>query len=68
MTELSEYVLETLWEDVEFVLSPGVRDGDPSPLLVVAPASSQPLSESLTSLEHTYTLREELGPAWAPRP
>ena len=42
MTELSGYDLETLWEDVEFVLSRGVREGEPSPLLVVAPASAQP--------------------------
>jgi hypothetical protein len=42
VTELSRYVLETLWEDLEFVLSRGVREGEPSPLLVVAPASGQP--------------------------
>ena len=68
MTELSGYVLETLWEDVEFVLSRGVRDGDPSPLLVVAPASAQPSPESLTWLEHAATLRDELSPVWAARP
>ena len=34
MTEPSGYDLETLWEDGEFVLSRGVRDGEPSPLLV----------------------------------
>ena len=42
MTEPSGYVLETLWEDVEFVLSRGVLDGEPAPLLVVAPVSAQP--------------------------
>jgi hypothetical protein len=68
MTEPSGYVLETLWEDVEFVLSRGVRDGEPSPLLVVAPASAQPSPGSLTRLEHTYALRDEVDPAWAARP
>jgi hypothetical protein len=52
MTELSGYALETLWQDGEFVLSRGVRAGEASPLLVVAPASAQPLPGSLTRLEH----------------
>src|SRR5208282_994464 len=68
MTEPSGYVLETLWEDVEFVLSRGVRDGEASPLLVVAPASAQPSPESLARLEHACALRDELDPAWAARP
>src|SRR5258708_36100562 len=68
MTEPSGYVLETLWEDEEFVLSRGVRDGEPSLLLVVAPASAQPSPGSLARLEHAYTLRDELDPAWAARP
>jgi hypothetical protein len=33
-------MLETLWEDGEFVLSRGVRDG--VPLLARTPASAQP--------------------------
>ena len=68
MTEPSGYQLETLWEDVEFVLSRGVREGEPSPLLVVAPASAQPSPGSLARLEHAYALRDELDPAWAARP
>jgi predicted ATPase len=68
MTELPGYVLETLWEDAEFVLSRGVRAGELSPLLVVAPASAQPAPGSFTRLEHAYALRDELGPAWAARP
>ena len=42
MTEPSGYVLETLWEDAEFVLSRGVQDGETSRVLVLAPASVQP--------------------------
>ncbi len=68
MTEPSGYVLETLWEDAEFVLSRVVGDAEQPPLLVVAPASAQPSPESLTRLEHAYALRDELGPAWAARP
>jgi hypothetical protein len=51
MTEPSGYDLETLWEDGEFVLSRGVRDGELSPLLVVAPASAQPSPASLARPE-----------------
>ncbi len=68
MTEPSGYDLETLWEDGEFVLSRGVREGELSPLLVVAPASAQPAPGSLARLEHAYALRDELDPAWAARP
>ena len=68
MTEPSGYVLETLWGDVEFVLSRGARGGEPSPLLAVAPTSAQPSPGSLTRLEHAYRLRDELDPAYAARP
>ena len=68
MTEPSRYVLETLWEDVEFVLSRGVQDGETSRVLVLAPASTQPSPGSLTRMEHAYSLRDELDPAWSARP
>src|SRR5258708_2414059 len=68
MTEPSGYKLETLWEDLEFVMSRGVRDGETSPLLVVAPASAQPAPGSLTRLEHAYALRDELDSTYAARP
>src|SRR3954469_24808943 len=68
MTEPPGYVLETLWEDEEFVLSRGVCDGEPAPLLAVAPASAQPAPGSLARLEHAYSLRDELDPAYAARP
>ena len=68
MTEPSGYLLEALWEDAEFVLSRGVREGEASPLLVVAPASAQPSPGSLARLEHAYALRDELDPAFAARP
>ena len=68
MPEPSGYVLETLWEDGELVVSRGVRDGEPSPLLVVAPASSEPSPATLARLEHAWALRDELDPAWAARP
>src|SRR5439155_12916767 len=68
MTERSHSVLESLWEDGEFILSRAVRDGDRSPILVETPALAQPAPESLQWLEHAYGLRDELDPAWAARP
>src|SRR5262249_43155582 len=68
MTELSPSVLEPLWEDGEFILSRGVRDGDRSPILMETPALAQPAPGSLQRLEHTYALRDELDPAWAAQP
>ena len=64
----SGHALETLWEDGEFVLSRGVSDGEPLPVLSAAPSSAQPWPQTLARLQHAYTLREELDPAWAARP
>jgi hypothetical protein len=68
MTEPSGYEFETLWEDVDFVLSRPVREAESSPLQVGAPASAQPSPASLARLEHAYSRRDELSPAWAARP
>ena len=68
MMELSRDALQTLWADGEFVLSRGRRDGDQSPLLVLAPAGDQPAPVSLQRLAHAYALRDALDPAWAARP
>ena len=59
---------QTLWEDGEFVLSRGVWDGEPFPLLAAMPSSAQPSAGTLARLQHAYALREELDPAWAARP
>ena len=59
---------QTLWEDGEFVLSRGVWDGEPFPLLAAMPSSAQPTPGTLARLQHAYALREELDPAWAARP
>ena len=67
MPESSGHVLETLWEDEEFVLFRG-WNGEPFPLLAAAPSAAQPSPESLARLQHSYALRGELDPAWAARP
>jgi len=64
----SEHVPQTLWGDGELILSRGVQDGEPFPLLVAMPSSLQPSPETLARLQHAYGLREELDHAWAARP
>ena len=64
----SGHALEILWEDGEFVLSRGVWNGEGFPLLAAMPSSAQPSPETLARLQHAYSLREELDPAWACRP
>ena len=67
--ELSQYLLEALREDDEFVLHRGERSGRPGSLsvLVLAPASMQPALVTLRKIEHEYSLRDELDSAWAVR-
>ena len=68
MTASPGHPSETLWEDGEFVLSRGVWDGEPFPLLAVRPSSPQPSPETLARLQRALALREEIDPAWAVRP
>jgi serine/threonine protein kinase len=63
---LSGHAPEILWEDGELVLSRGVWNGEP--FLATMPFSTQPTLEALRRLQHAYSLREELNPAWASRP
>jgi serine/threonine protein kinase len=66
--ELSRYILEALRKDEEFVLYRGQSKNDASHVLVLSPAVEYPTPESLKRLEHEYSVKEELDPAWAARP
>jgi PAS domain S-box-containing protein len=70
--ELSEYNLETLRKDGEFILYRGERrrqTGASAPsILAVTPASERPTLACLRRMEHEYSLRTELDPAWAAVP
>ena len=68
MAQLSRHVLETLWEDSDFVLSRGTLTDDAKPVLVLAPASEQPALGIIARLRHAYSLREELEPSSVARP
>src|SRR5215831_18467594 len=67
--ELSGYALEPLREDEEFILYRGrPRRAEAPSVLLLATASTRPAPESLKKLEHEYSFRNELDPAWAVRP
>src|SRR5713226_3424234 len=65
--QLSEYSVERLRDDGEFVLyrAHGV---EPPSVLLLAPSSTRPSPETLKKLDHEYSLRSELDSAWAVRP
>src|SRR5579864_6539055 len=70
--DLSDYILDTLHRHGEFVLSrargrTGTNLRFPS-LLVLMPRSEHARSASVRMLEHEYSLRSELDPAWAAPP
>ena len=67
--ELSDYVLELLRENEEFILYRGhAKHADAAPLLLLAPASTRPAPETLKKIEHEYSLRAELDATWTVRP
>jgi len=68
--EISEYVLEPLRQDEEFILFRGEHQNreELPPILLLAPASPRPAPETLRKMEHEYSLRSELDPAWAAPP
>ena len=67
--ELSEYVLEALRRDEEFVLYRGEHSSQPgSPsVFLLAPASMQPALETLKKIDYECSLRDELDSVWAVR-
>jgi PAS domain S-box-containing protein len=68
VTDPAKYLVETLWEDQEFVLSRRVWNDRRSSLLAIMPASAQPTAETVARLNHAYALRDELDSSWAARP
>src|ERR1041384_5787106 len=67
--QLSDYSLERLRDDGEFSLYRGraKQPGSPS-VLLLAPSSTRPSPETLKKVDHEFSLRNELDPAWAVRP
>ena len=70
--EFSDGAQQTLRDDGEFGLYRtqyrSSANGDLQPALVVAPLKEHTAPRSLRRMEHEYSLRAELDPAWAVRP
>ena len=67
MIELSKHVFETLRRDKDSILYRGRREDGSSQVLVLAAAKEEAGLESLKRLEHEYSLKEALDPAWSAR-
>jgi predicted ATPase/signal transduction histidine kinase/GAF domain-containing protein len=66
--QLSEYSLECLRDDGELILYRGREKHKTASLLLLTPASARPSPETLQKIDHEYSLRNELDPAWAAQP
>jgi predicted ATPase/signal transduction histidine kinase len=67
MAQVSRNVLETLWDDGNFVLSRCELAGERSPVLALAPSSKRPAGWITEKLARTYALRETLDLTAVPR-
>src|ERR1700752_3815491 len=69
IVEMSEYVRECLREDEEFILYRArTSAAEPSSVLLLTPASIHPRPESLTKIEHEFSLCRDFDTTWAVRP
>src|SRR6202051_2448145 len=72
MLELADVAHQTLRDHGEFALYRAQyrssTNGTPQPVLVVAPLREHTAPRSLRRMEHEYSLRANLDPAWAARP
>ena len=68
LIELSRHVFEPLRRDEDSILYRGRNHEDLSQVLVLAPAREGAGTESLKRLEHEYSFKADLDPAWAARP
>ena len=69
--DLSQYVLEPIREDGEFVVCRGFPtpgSEHPARVLVVTPRAEHPRADCLQMLEHEHALRFDLDADWAVRP
>src|SRR5258706_11773703 len=68
--DFSQYTLQALREDGEFILYRGRRHGqeDEATVLLLGPFSTRPSRESAKRLGHEFSLREDLQPEWSVRP
>ena len=72
MMDLSQYRLETLHQDGEFILYRGLlpakQETSPPSILALSPVMEHPAPATVKKMEHEFSLKDELDPAWAIRP
>ena len=72
MVNLAQYRLEPLHRGGEFILYRGLRQSkaevSPPSILALSPAMEPPAPASIRKIEHEFSLKEELNPAWAIQP
>src|SRR5215813_8698876 len=70
--DLSQYRLETLHQDGEFILYRGLRptkdEKSPPSILALSPVMERPAPATIKKMEHEFSLKDELDPTWALRP
>jgi serine/threonine protein kinase len=67
--QLSEYSLDRLRDDGEFILYRGhSKQAEIPSVLVLAPVATRPSPETLKRIDHEYSLKSELDSDWAVRP
>lgn len=70
--DLSQYRLEALHRDGEFILYRGVlqiaAETSPRSILALSPVMERPAPATIKKIEHEFSLKDELNPAWAIRP
>src|SRR5215472_15649034 len=67
--QLSEYSLDRLRDDGEFILYRAHAQQTELPsVLLLTPASNRPSAETLKKIDHEYSLKSDLDPAWSVRP
>jgi PAS domain S-box-containing protein len=70
--DLSQYRLETLHQDGEFILYRGLRqtkvETSPPSILALSPVMERPAPATIKKMEHEFSLKDELDPTWAIRP
>ena len=72
MRDLSQYRLEPLRKDGEFVLYRGLAQAEaetgPRSILALSPIMEHPAPATIKKIEHEFSLKDDLDPAWAIRP
>jgi len=70
--QLSQYRLEPLRKDGEFVLYRGLSqtkpETSPRSILALSPITEHPAPATVKKLEHEFALKDDLDPEWAIRP